>query len=51
MNLRMTQAGTAKPLGLDTLVLAHVMWCVWQREQRVRERATFSRWLQSLRGW
>ncbi len=35
---------------VETLALAHGMWCVWQREQRVLERATFSRWLQSLRG-
>ncbi len=36
---------------VDTLALAHVMWCVWEREQKALERSTFSRWLQSLRGW
>ncbi len=40
-----------KPTDIETLALAHVMWCLWQQQQEALERATFSHWLQSLRGW
>ncbi len=27
----------------------HLLWCMWQREERARELAMWRRWVQSLR--
>ncbi len=32
------------------LVRRHLLWCIWQREERERELATFRHWIESLRG-